>query len=122
MTRQSRHYLALLVGLLVLGLLVGQTFRTPPDWDWLAWVIFTSLIVFTTTFSIQLIGLVSLLPMTTLAAFLVIGGLPTVWAACVGSLIHGWVRFQFADELGGQREPGWISPIGLTAFNLTMQA
>lgn len=121
MTRQSRHSLALVIGLLVFSLLVGQTFLTPPAWDWLAWGLFTSLIVFTTTFSIHLIGLVSLLPMTTLAAFLVLGWLPAVWAACIGALIHGWIRFRFVDELGGKREPGWISPVGLTAANVTMQ-
>lgn len=121
MTRQSRHYLSLLIGLLVLTLLVGQTLLTPPSWDWLAWGLFTGLIVFTTTFSIHLIGLVSLLPMTTLAAFLVLGWLPTVWAAGVGALLHGWIRFQFVKELGGQREPGWIGPVGLTAANITMQ-
>lgn len=121
MTRQSRHYLSLLIGLLVLTLLVGQTLLAPPLWDWLAWGLFTGLIVFTTTFSIHLIGLVSLLPMTTLAAFLVLGWLPTVWAAGVGALLHGWIRFQFVKELGGQREPGWISPVGLTAANVTMQ-
>lgn len=121
MTRQSRHYLSLLIGLLVLTLLVGQTLLTPPHWDWLTWGLFTGLIVFTTTFSIHLIGLVSLLPMTTLAAFLVLGWLPAVWGACIGALLHGWIRFQFVKELGGHREPGWIGPIGLTAANITMQ-
>lgn len=121
MTRQSRHFLSLLIGLLVFALLVGQTLLAPPAWGWLAWGLFTGLIVFTTTFSIHLIGLVSLLPMTTLAAFFVLGWLPAVWAAWVGALLHGWIRFRFVKAFGGHREPGWLSPIGLTAANISMQ-
>jgi PAS domain S-box-containing protein len=122
MSHRSRHYLALAIGLLVLALLIGRTLAASPlAWDWLAWLIFVALVILTTTFGIHFIGLVSLLPMTSLAALLVLGLLPAAWAAFVGALLHSWVRFQFAKELGGQYEPGWLSRLGLTAVNAAMQ-
>lgn len=123
MTRQSRHYLSLVIGLLVFALLVVQTLATPPldaQADWLAWGLFTAFMVFTTTFSIHFIGQVSLLPMATFAAFLVMGLIPTAWAALVSALLHSAVRYALAERLGEARDPEWITPMGRAVANTAM--
>jgi PAS domain S-box-containing protein len=122
MSRENRHRLSLVVGVVVLGLLLRMTVRAPPSpADLVPGVLFTVLIVFTTTFGVPLGGgEVSLLPMTIAAAYLALGPVPTAWASFIGALIHGGVRQAWAKQLQARREPNRLSLLAVSAANATM--
>jgi signal transduction histidine kinase len=88
-------------GLTVFAILMGLTVASPPTIsDILPTVLFCGLIAFTDTFGVRLpAGMVSLLPMTTVAAYLVTGLVPSGWAAFIGTLIYGWIRAHWARTL-----------------------
>jgi PAS domain S-box-containing protein len=63
-------------------------------------LLFGALVVFTSTFGVRLpTGMVSLLPMTTVAAYLVTGLATTGWIAFAGTIIYGLVRHLWAERL-----------------------
>ncbi|MGW8249783.1 MAG: ATP-binding protein, partial [Anaerolineales bacterium] len=97
-----RNLLLILMALVVLAGLVQLTSSIPLQVDaWLPSLLFGFLIVFTTTFGAPLTGgVVSLLPMTTAAAFLVMGLVPSGWLAYLGALISVYIRYRFALSLG----------------------
>ena len=124
MSRKSRHRLSLVVGAAVLGLLLWLTVRAPPSpATLLPGVLFAVLIVFTTTFGVPLGGgEVSLLPMTSAAAYLALGPIPTGWAAFVGALIHGGVRQAWARQLQARRESNLLALLAVSAANASMHS
>jgi hypothetical protein len=65
-------------------------------------------------------GEVSLLPMTALAAYLVMGAVPAAWAALLATAAHGLVRSLWAEQLGLPHRPDPRELAGLTAANVTM--
>ena len=86
-------------------------------------VLFGALIVFMTTFGVPVGGgWASLLPMTTVAAYLVMGLTPAAWTALAGALTHSWVRYRFANRLGVKRRPGRLERVSLAATNATIQS
>lgn len=90
-----------LAGIITLVMLAWLTIATPfaPN-QLLPGILFGALIVFTDVFGVHLAGgMVSLLPMTTVAAYLVMGPVPTGWAAFVGSMIQAELRFRWAERL-----------------------
>jgi hypothetical protein len=103
--RRELHCIWIAVGLIVLALLTWLTLTTPPDADdLLPAVLFGELIVLTTTFGVLLAGgTVSLLPMTTVAAYLVVGPVLAGWAAFAGALAYGLIRARWAEQLGVPR-------------------
>jgi signal transduction histidine kinase len=121
MGRFTRHYIYMVTGIAVLALLVWLTVVTPPGpVDILPGGLFGVLIVFTTTFGVPLAGgAVSLLPMTSAAAFLVLGLVPAGWAAFAGAIIHGVVRYLWAEQLG-ERRTSVLGLVALTAANCAM--
>jgi signal transduction histidine kinase len=63
-------------------------------------MLFGALIVFADVFGVHLAGgVTSLLPMTTVAAYLVIGPVATGWVAFIGALLHGEIRYRWAKRL-----------------------
>jgi signal transduction histidine kinase len=112
------------MGLVTLAFLIRMTVIRPPGpADLLPVILFGVLIVFTTTFGVPLGGgEVSLLPMTTVAAYLVIGPLPAAWAAFLGALIHGWVRQRWAGQLEARREPNHLALVAVSLANATMHS
>ena len=114
MNQKTRITISLIASLAVLVLLIGLTLVSPPDPETLLpAALFCVLIVFTTTFGVPLAGgRGSLLPMTTAAAFLVLGTIPTAWAAFVGALVHGAIRYRWAERLQDSRIPTWWRPWG----------
>ncbi|MFQ6100031.1 MAG: ATP-binding protein [Anaerolineae bacterium] len=124
MRSEHRYLLSIVAGVIVLALLVWLTIAMPPGpVDPLPMICFGMLIVFTTTFGVPLAGgSVSLLPMTTAAAYLVMGLVPACWAAFVGAVAHGVIRYLWAEQLGEQREPGALRFIALTAANGSMNS
>jgi NtrC-family two-component system sensor histidine kinase KinB len=101
MNRQRLLYIYLTTTLAVLVILIWLTLATPPDLSQLLpALLFGVLIVFADTFGVRLpAGMVSLLPMTTVAAYLVLGPAPTGWATFVGTLIYGVIRLRWAEQL-----------------------
>ena len=79
------------------------------------------LVVFTHTFGVPLAGgRASLLPTATVAAFLVMGLVPAGWVAFLGALLHGAVRYHWAEELEQPRLPPFAA-LGVAALNATLQ-
>lgn len=124
MCRQNRYRLVIVTGLIVLVLLGWLTVLTPPDpAHWIPGFLFVALIVFTTTFGVPLGGgSVSLLPMTTVSAYLVMGSTPTAWAAFVGASVHMWIRQRWAEQLGARREQSILACTAISAANAAMQS
>jgi NtrC-family two-component system sensor histidine kinase KinB len=87
--------------LAVLAILIWLTATTPPDMArWFPAILFGALIVFTDTFGVRLpTGVVSLLPMTTVAAYLVMGPIPAGWAALIATLLYGAIRALWGEQL-----------------------
>jgi NtrC-family two-component system sensor histidine kinase KinB len=101
MIRRYLDFAYWLAGVVVLVMLIWLTLAAPPAPNQLLpGILFGALIVFTDVFGVHLAGgLVSLLPMTTVAAYLVMGPVLTGWAAFVGSMIQAELRFRWADWL-----------------------
>ncbi|MFL7791874.1 MAG: ATP-binding protein [Anaerolineae bacterium] len=101
MNRQHLFYIYIATSIIILSVLLWLTFATPLDpSQLLAALLFGVLIVFTDTFGVRLpSGMVSLLPMTTVASYLVVGLVPTGWATLVGTLIYGLFRLRWAKPL-----------------------
>jgi NtrC-family two-component system sensor histidine kinase KinB len=123
MSQRRRLAVSLAAGTVVLAGLVWLTLDSTPAWSNLVpAVLFTVLIAFTTTFGVPLAGgRGSLLPMTTVAAYLVMGPVPTAWAVFLGAWIHGWVRYHWSEQLEEHLEPGLLAALGLAAANSTVQ-
>jgi len=124
MEREHRYRVALIGSLILLVLLVWlTTVRPPHPAVLLPWVLFCALVVFTTTFGVPLAGgSVSLLPMTSIAAYLVMGLVPAGWAAFAGAILHGLVRLRWGKQLEGRRWTDRTELLALTAANATMHA
>ena len=122
MKREHRIRLAVAASLIVFGVLVWLTIQTPPDGSHVVpGFVFGVLLLLTTTFGVLLVeGEVSLLPMTALAAYLVMGAVPAAWAALLATVAHGLVRLLWAEQLGLPQRPDPRELAGLTAANVTM--
>ena len=105
----------MLAGLVTLVTLVWLTIASPPSaLLFVPGFLFGILIVFADVFGVHLGGgVVSLLPMTTVAAYLVTGPLPTAWAAFVGAFIHGEFRYRWPKllELPSAGNRAGLTPI-----------
>jgi NtrC-family two-component system sensor histidine kinase KinB len=101
MNRQHLLYIYIATSTVILAILIWLTLATPPDLSQLLpALLFGVLLIFTDTFGVRLpAGMVSLLPMTTVAAYLVMGPVPTGWATLVGTLIYGLIRLRWAEQL-----------------------
>ncbi|NIV32106.1 MAG: hypothetical protein GWN58_22285, partial [Anaerolineae bacterium] len=122
MKREHRIRIAVTTSVIVLGVLILLTIQTPPDGSHaVPGFIFGVLLLLTTTFGVRLVeGEVSLLPMTSLAAYLVMGAVPAAWAALLATAAHGLVRSLWAEQLGLPQRPDPRELAGLTAANVTM--
>lgn len=123
-----RLVLSYATGLLTLAWLVGLTVTQRPAWAE-AWtlLVFIPLIVFTTTFGVVLafghitIGRVSLLPLTTLAAYLALGPVWAGWAAWLGALAYTFLQHVLAEWLETTRAAGRREAVGLSLANAAIQ-
>ena len=113
MTRAQRHFVSVLAGLLLFLALAYLTVTQPAaNAEAVAWLLFTSLLVFTMTFGVPLGGgSVNLMPMTIIGGLLVMGPLPAAWMAFTGSLANSALRWAFAEQLETRREPGGLLPL-----------
>ena len=123
MNHRVRITASLLAGAAVLALLVRLTIASPPSGDKVVPAILLGmLVVFTTVFGVPLAGgRGSLLPMTTAAAFLILGPVPTAWIVFLGALVHGWIRYFWAEKLEERRSPTALAPMALAMLNASIQ-
>ncbi len=86
-----------------------------------AMLLFGALMLFSDIFAVPVgAGWVSLQPMSTLSAMLVIGPYPTILLSFITTLIHGAIRYRWAEALEENLEPGILGVMGITAFNAVM--
>jgi NtrC-family two-component system sensor histidine kinase KinB len=121
---KTRHILPFLPTLVILVLLIQITAANLPTLASLpTTVLFGVLIVFTMTFAVNLGGgMVSLTSMTIMAAYLVVGPIMAAWAAFLGAIIHGFIRFSFAEEIDQPVEDGLLAQIGIAFANAGLQS
>lgn len=123
MTQRRRTVVLSAGAIAILAVLVVLSLRFPPGPEnLLLGVFFALLIVFTTSFGIPMAGgRGSLLPTTTITAYLILGIVPTAWIAFLGALIHGAIRYILPDKLDGRLEPGFPAAVRLASANATLQ-
>lgn len=122
MTRETRYRISIAAAVAVLVVLIGLTVSEPPGVALLLpGLLFGGLILLTMTFGVTLVeGEVSLLPMTSVAACLVMGPLATGWAAFAAAIAHGLIRHRWGERLELASRPEGKDLAGLTAANATM--
>ncbi len=123
MKTRYRYYLSMSVGILVLIFLIYQITGAPLSIDNSAiFSLFVLLIVFTTAFGVPFGGgTVSFLPMSTIAALLIIGQIPAGWAAYLGAILHQVVRQGFGKRIGVPKIQSRIGAIAVALANAGIQ-
>lgn len=123
MSTRKYYYLSITAGLVVVAVLIWMTAAKPPAQELiLPGLVFCALIVFTMTFGIPLGGgLASLLPMTMIAAYLVIGPLAAGWAAMLGAFLNSAIRYRWSERLGLPVETGFLPLLNLAVTNGSIQ-
>jgi len=122
MTANHRQILSIFLGIITIGILVGINQFTPTATvDKPEWLLFTGLILLTTIFGIPLGGgEVSMLPMTSLAAMMVMGIIPAGWAAVTSATVHGVYRF-FRGRRSKDEDKSFLpTNLGTTSANISM--
>jgi two-component system, NtrC family, sensor histidine kinase KinB len=101
MNRQHLFYVYIATSIVILVALIWLALVTPPALpQLLPALLFGVLIIFTDTFGVRLpAGTAALLPMTTVAAYLVMGLVPTGWITLAGTLVYGLIRLRWAEPL-----------------------
>lgn len=124
MKPRYRNALAITGGVAALVVLVYLTLLTPPSWEiLLPSLLFTLLVIFTTTFGVPLAGgIMSLLPMTSVAAYLVLGLVPAGWVAWTGAVIYGLSRHLWREQLGVAPDVKLVRLIALTGANASIHS
>ncbi|MFQ5398917.1 MAG: ATP-binding protein [Anaerolineae bacterium] len=123
MNRKQRQLLTILANGLTLMLLVSLTRPIPLGaFDFPAIFLFSVLILFTMVTGIVLgAGFVSLLPLSTIVAFLTIGLAPTAWLIYLCSWVYGFLRIRWAARLGlSSPTSDRLELFNLTAVNAVM--
>lgn len=120
---KARHILSSVVVLAALGVLIILTLTSPPNLaDLVPTLFFSLLIAFTTAFGVPLAGgRASLLPMTTLAAYLTLGPALAGWAAFVGVLLSGWLRYLWPEREAERRPTSFWRALSVAVVNGTLQ-
>jgi len=123
MRSRVRLAVSLVASLVVLVALTALTLAVPPSPDSLVpTVLLGALIAFTTAFGVPLAGgRASLLPMTMVASYLVLGPGPTAWAAFVGTLVYGFVRYRWAKQLGERSAQSLLPVMSMAVINGLLQ-
>lgn len=113
---------AIAAGMLTLLTLGVLTALAPPTLALLPiWLIFCGLIAFSATFGIPMAGgEVSLLPMLSVAGYLVMGPVAAGWAACCGAILHSAARYHWAEALGALPRRTPIYTLNIMLANMAM--
>lgn len=115
---------AVVSGLLVLLILAGLSWFNPPALARVpVWALFCGLIAFAATFGIPMAGgSASLLPMLSVASYLVMGLTPAGWAAFCAAILNSVARTYWAAPLGATRRPDKRQTVNVTLANAAMNA
>jgi PAS domain S-box-containing protein len=122
MNRRHLLYVYTATSIGILAILGWLTLTAPPSpAHLLPTLLFCVLLVFTDTFGVRLpAGMVSLLPMTTVAAYLVIGPIPTGWATFVGTLVYSLIRLRWPEPLELPRIENGSAFVTILTANITI--
>lgn len=122
MKEQHQYTVSTTFGLVTVAAMIYLTTGfDPAAVDLLHWGIITAMILFTSSFGIQIAGgEVSLQPMINLTGILVLGPIPAGWAILTGSFLYGFGRHLFPDRTGWQKSLGTFALVGTTANNISM--
>lgn len=118
-----RYIISIGTGLLVLSFLIFQSYQYafPIESLGIA-VVLVFLIVFTTTFGVPLGGgTVSLLPMSTIATFLVLDIVPAGWGVFLGAALHQLIRQYFGEALGIPKLSMKVAAVAVGFANAAIQ-
>ncbi len=120
---KSRLRLTVIIAsLATLLILAALTWREPPSLAQAhVWILFCALIAFATTFGIPMAGgSASLLPMLSVAGFLVMDLTAAGWAAFCAAMLNSAARYHWAIPLGATRRPGRQQALDVMLANVTM--
>lgn len=122
MKTRNLNALSIIFGIFTVSVLVFLFLTRPgQNPEPVHWLLFVILLSFTTLFGIPLaIGEISLVPMVSFAAMLVMGPIPAAFAELVADIFLGLARWQFPQRTGWQRGEGGFSLLATTTANLTM--
>ncbi len=117
-----RTRVAIISGTVTILLLIVMSWFHSPSLEILpAILLFFTLVAFTNTFGVLMAGgYVSLVSMTILAAYLVMGVSGAGWAAVVGSLINGIVRYRWPEAINEPRRLSRQALVTVTMANIAM--
>lgn len=118
-----RHTISIAIATFVLAFLCVQTWKHTLILDNIpVGILFILLIVFTTTFGVPLSGgVVSLLPLSIISAFLILDMVPAGWIAFSGAFINEGVRIIFKDRLGIQSRLTKFGIVAVASANAAIQ-
>ncbi len=117
-----RDLISILLGLLSLAFvyLIQQAYPAPFP-GVLEWLLFTSLLVYTTTYGIPIgVGVVSLVPMVAMSATITMGIFPAAIAVVVSDILYGIYRWLWPERAGWKPNGGNYSLLATTTANITM--
>ncbi len=120
---KTRIYpVALITGILTLLILGVMTAFDPLPLTLLPlWMIFCGLIVFSAVFSIPMGGgAVSLLPMLSVASYLVLGPVAAGWAAACAAVLYTVARHYWSPRLENAQRPDWLYTLNTVFANITL--
>jgi len=122
MTDRARFIYSMFAGISAVAVLAVITVVSPNAFSDLGMVLFlAAMIVFSTTYSVQLGGgVVSLMPMTVAAAYLTMGRAPALWTIFFGLLGQAGLRLLRGHRRPELREPQGRAFIERTAMNIGM--
>jgi len=122
MTDRARFNYSMFAGISAVAVLAVITVVSPNAFSDLSMVLFlAAMIVFSTTYSVQLGGgVVSLMPMTVAAAYLTMGRAPALWTVFFGLLGQAGLRLLRGHVRPELREPQGRVLIERTAMNVGM--
>ena len=124
MMGKLRDLISVLFGLAALAIiyLVQQTNPSPVP-GVLEWLLFTSLLAYTSTYGIPIgVGEVSLVPMVAMAATISLGIFPAAVAVIVSDIFYGIYRWMWPEKSGWEPKENSYSLLATTTANITMHA
>ncbi len=122
MNSKQRNLVAILVGIATLALIIAlskvdQSVPAPS----LYWWIFTLLLAYTSSYGIPLsVGEVSLAPMVTVIALLVMGAYPASVSVVIADVLYGLYRWLFPEKAKWEKNDDGYNLVATTSANLTM--
>jgi PAS domain S-box-containing protein len=122
MKASRRDLISITLSLVVVAVYL-VLFQTSPSEmpDLTHWALFVLLLAYTTTYGIPSgVGEVSLVPMVSVSAILVMGTIPTAAAILTADLFYGYYRWRWPERANWQQQDEGYSLLATTTANIAM--